>query len=110
MELSVTQGPAPEMDLLENETIKEIVQNVRLIISTMKGSVPMARDFGISPQWIDRPVPIVKAQMIVDIREAVERWEPRVTVKEVTFAEDTSVPGHLLPTVHIEIGRLEADA
>lgn len=110
MELAITQGPAPEMDLLQNETVKEIVQNVRLIISTMRGSVPLNRAFGISPQWIDRPTPVVKAQMVVDIRESVERWEPRVTVREVTIEEDPAEPGHLIPTVHIEIGRLEADA
>lgn len=110
MTFAVTQGTSQEISLLENETINEIVQNVRLIISTIRGSVPLARDFGISPQWIDRPIPVVRAQMIVDIRESVERWEPRATVKEVSFADDPSRPGHLIPTVLIEIGGLEADA
>ena len=110
MTYQVTQGTAADLSLLENETIREIVQNVRLIISTMRGSVPLARDFGISPEWTDRPTTVVKAKMIVDIREAVERWEPRVTVKKVTFQDDPSRPGRLIPTVHIEIRGLEADA
>ena len=41
--------------------------------------------------------------MISDIREAVEEWEPRVTVLDVELAEDPSDPGKLIPTVEVEI-------
>ena len=40
---------------------------------------------------------------ISDIREAVEEWEPRVTVLNVEFVEDPSDPGKLIPTVEVEI-------
>lgn len=104
MEYTVAAGDPGDFTLLENETIKEIIQNVRLIISTMRGSVPFRRDFGISPEWVDRPTSVVKALMISDIRESVEKWEPRVTVTKVTFQDDASDPTKLHPVVHIEIG------
>lgn len=110
MEYLVTAGKTGEISLTEKDTITEIIQNVRMIISTMRGSVPLYRDFGISPRWVDRPTPVVKALMISDIRESVEKWEPRVNVTQVTFNEDPSDPTHLIPSVHISIRRIEADA
>lgn len=108
MEYEVAAGDPGDFKLLENETIQEILQNVRLIISTMRGSVPFRRDFGISPAWLDRPTSVVKALMISDIRESVEKWEPRVTVTKVTFRDDPLDPAKLHPIVHIDIGGLSS--
>lgn len=40
---------APETEVVE------ILQNVRTILATRKGSVPLDRDFGLSWQYLDAP-------------------------------------------------------
>ena len=39
----------------------------------------------------------------MEIREAVEEWEPRATVKDITFSREESLLGKLVPTVEVEI-------
>lgn len=38
-----------------------------------------------------------------EIKEAVEEFEPRAEVLNVTFAEDPLTPGKLIPTVEVDI-------
>lgn len=87
----------------ETDTRASIVQNIAVILSTPKGSVPLYRDFGITVNVLDRPIPVAEVMMRSDIREAVEKWEPRVTVIGVEFSQDLSEPGKLIPTVEVEI-------
>ena len=60
--------------------LEEVVQNVRMIITTPKGSVPLDRDFGLDFDVIDRPMPVARALMEVDIVDQVGRYEPRARV------------------------------
>ena len=87
----------------EQDTLSSILQNIAVLLSTPRGSVPLYREFGIVASILDRPIPVAKVMMIADIREAVEEWEPRVTVLDVELAEDPSDPGKLIPTVEVEI-------
>ena len=86
-----------------SEVVQEILQNVAIILATPRGTVPMYRDFGVSTEFLDMPLPVAKVRMISEIREAVERWEPRATVKEVTFAAGDAANGQLVPIVEVEI-------
>lgn len=87
----------------EEETVQSVLQNIAVILSTMRGSVPLYRDFGLTMEFLDKPVPVAKVMMISEVREAIERWEPRATVTSVTFSEDPAQPGVLIPTVEVEI-------
>ena len=42
----------------------EVIQNVRCILATRKGSVPFDRAFGVSWDMLDKPLPVAKAMMI----------------------------------------------
>jgi phage baseplate assembly protein W len=81
--------------------IEEIVQNCQIILSTPKGSVPLDRDFGTSWTLIDQPTPKAMAQLRVEILGALEKYEPRVKVKEISFDGDTN--GRLIPRVKIDV-------
>ena len=48
-------------------------------------------------------MPVAKVMMIAGVREAIEVWEPRATVSDISFAEDPLEPGRLIPTVEVEI-------
>ncbi|MCI8757344.1 MAG: GPW/gp25 family protein [Oscillospiraceae bacterium] len=52
------------------DPVESVLQNIAVILSTPKGSVPMYRDFGISVDILDRPIPVAKAMMTADIKEA----------------------------------------
>ena len=89
--------------LNELETVSSVLQNIALILATPKGSVPFYRDFGVSNEFLDKPMPVAKVMMIAEVREAIETWEPRATVTDISFEESPLEPGRLIPTVEVEI-------
>ena len=78
---------------------REIIRNVNTILSTPVGTCPLYRDFGIDVTTVDKPLDVAKNLYAVAVMEAVEKWEPRVRVKEVTF--DTGDDGKLKAKVVI---------
>ena len=73
--MSYTVSPSNKRKIKFNVTdpVESVLQNIAVILSTPKGSVPMYRDFGISVDILDRPIPVAKAMMTADIKEAIER-------------------------------------
>ena len=102
--MSYTVSPSNKRKIKFNVTdpVESVLRNIAVILSTPKGSVPMYRDFGISVDILDRPIPVAKAMMTADIKEAIEQWEPRVTFISVDFMED-ELNGRLIPMVEVEI-------
>lgn len=78
----------------------EVIQNVRTILTTPKGSIPMDRDFGVSFP-LDDPTPRAQQLLNVEIIEAIERYEPRAKVTKVKWSANAD--GRLEPTVLIRI-------
>ena len=87
----------------EDETVASVLQNIAVILTTPKGSVPQYRSFGLSQTFLDKPTPQARVMMIAEVRDAVEEWEPRASVRSVSFAESATNPGQLIPTVEVEI-------
>lgn len=86
------------------ETIEEeIVQNVRTILKTRIGTVPFARNFGITWEHLDKPIPVARAVMQAAIVDAVAEFEPRAKVEKVIYVSD-GMDGVLSPRVIISIG------
>ena len=76
--------------LVEKDTLKSIQQNIRLILTTPKGSDIHRPDFG-SDIWkfIDQPLnAITLGRIKAEITDAIERWEPRVKVLSVDIERD----------------------
>ncbi len=103
MRMKVSAYSLEKISLIEPDRVKSIIQNVSIILRTIAGTVPLYREFGVDRDMLDRPLPVAKAMMTTRVREAVERFEPRVIVRSVTCQEDSSVPGRLIPTVEVEI-------
>ncbi len=103
MSYTVSATDLGKLRFNEIETINSVLQNIAVILSTPKGSVPLYRDFGLDWSCLDKPINVVRVMMIPEVREAVERWEPRATVQNVSFSTDPSQPGTLIPTVEVEI-------
>lgn len=100
MTYHITPGALKPLSLNETDIVASVLQNVGIILSTWEGSVPLYRSFGIDPQYMHKPIPAAKALLIAEIKEKVERYEPRVSVISVTFqATGTG----LIPTLEVEI-------
>jgi hypothetical protein len=100
---SVSATEDAKLELGAAGTVKSVLQAVKLVLTTPKGTVPMYRDFGIDMEFLDQPTPAAEQRARMDIREAVEAWEPRATVTDITFAKDALHTGKLVPTVEVEI-------
>jgi len=100
MELWIDNTPQPLK--LGLTGIEEIAQNVRLILSTPKGSVPLDRRFGINWDLIDKPYPVTIQLLKAEIVKAIETYEPRVKVKAVKVKK-ISADGQLGVKVLVEI-------
>lgn len=64
----------------------DIAQCILLAVSNNKGSDPFRPDFG-SDIWdhVDTPLPVAGPNMVLAITQAIERWEPRVTLRYVNY-------------------------
>ena len=89
--------------LNETDRVASILQNVSVILRTGLRTSPMCREVGLPTDFVDRPIPAVKPLLIAAVREAVEQFEPRAEVTAVTFSEDPSQPGRLIPKVEVKI-------
>jgi len=97
--ITVTIESAPISFAPASKT-EEIVQNVRILLTTLQGTVPLNRSIGIDASFLDEPLPLAKVQLTSAIIEAVAFYEPRVSVERVEFQED-AVNGKLVPTVYL---------
>lgn len=89
-----------EIELMPATAVEEILQNVRMIVSVWRGEVPLDRTFGIDPTLIDAPIKTVRARLVADLAESIDRCEPRAKLKAVEFK---GTDGRLEPVVIIEI-------
>ena len=103
MSYKVSATDLAAIRLNEQDTVSSVLQNIAVILSTSKGSVPLYRSFGLNTDFLDKPIPVAKTMMVAEVREAIETWEPRATVVDVSFREDISSPGILIPIVEVEI-------
>lgn len=99
--VSATESPTLRMG--EPDTVQSVLQAIKIILTTPKGTVPMYRDFGVNMDFLDLPTPGAEQRARMEIREAIEEWEPRATVKDITFSRDELQSGKLIPTVEVEI-------
>ncbi len=67
--------------------LKEVLQNVRMIMSTPEFSVPMNRAFAWDP-GVDAPINIAQARISARLVAAIHLYEPRAKVAKVTFQGD----------------------
>lgn len=81
---------------------EEINQNLKTLYTTIEGTVPFDRKFGVNIDFIDSPIPIAQGKMIVEYTEKTRRYEPRARVEEVNF-EANPLTGKLIPKVVIQL-------
>lgn len=85
--------------------VEEIIQNVNVIASTVIGSVPLDRKFGISGEIIDTSSVKGKSKLMIYLLESVQDFEPRIEVMAIDFIEDvkSAEKGTLIPRLEVRI-------
>lgn len=89
------------ISLAPESEVAEILQNVQTIISTVRGSVPLDREFGIDGRIIDMPIHQAQAHLSNDIFQQIKRYEPRAKISDITFTATQN--GVLIPKVMVTV-------
>lgn len=94
-----------EVNLIPATEIEEILQNVKTILSTVRGSVPLDRNFGIDKKILDLPVSVAKAKISAAIVKAINEFEPRVKVRKIYYdnTDRELLDGIIKPRVDVEL-------
>lgn len=99
----VSKKTLDKITLNETDPTASVMQNVAIILATRKGSVPGYRNFGLSQEFVDKPVNVAKTLMIAEIYEAIAEFEPRATIVSITFESDEKEPGKLFPLLEVSV-------
>ena len=81
---------------------REIEQAIRLILGTACGERPMRPEFGcrIHDHVFGPATSATAGQIAYDVREALERWEPRIEVAAIGVSFDAIESG----TLYVDVG------
>ena len=97
----IKMNETPQIDFFPASVIEEVIQNVRTIVTTIKYSIPLDREFGIDGAIVDLPINVAKAILTNEIFRAIRRYEPRAVIESISFQGEET--GRLIPTVEVSI-------
>jgi phage baseplate assembly protein W len=94
-----------KINLFPATVVEEIMQNIRILLTTVVGSVPLDRKLGLNAVFIDEPEPRAMMKLSIFTVETIQDYEPRVEVKDVTFTPnpEDALDGRLYPKVTVRI-------
>lgn len=84
---------------------REIEQAIRLILGTAVGERPMRPEFGcrIHDHVFNAASSATAGQIAYDVRQALDRWEPRIDVLDVGISFDAMTAGVLYIDINYSI-------
>ena len=99
---TVRAEPLGKIILHPADEAEEILQNVLVILSAERGSIPFNRGCGLSRRFLDRNAEAAQTLMIGEIVEAVHAGEPRAFARSVKF-ETVEESGRAVAVVEVEL-------
>jgi Phage baseplate assembly protein W len=102
MAYTIKADGAGGINLAPKTLVEEILQNVAMILSTTKNTAPLYRDFGLSARFLDMPTPAAEAILVAELFDAIEDYEPRAQIINVSFERDERT-GKVIPRLEVEI-------
>lgn len=103
MQMIVEPIKPGEINLFPKTLMEEVAQNVGIIIASAKFSVPLDRDFGTSHSQIDTPINLAQPRLIMEIIDAVEKYEPRAEIISIDIKQDEAQAGKIIPVVEMGV-------
>lgn len=82
-----------------------IRQSIQIVLLTEPGERVMLPDFGTGlKRFLFKPNTVTTHRLIEEsIRQALDQWEPRIEVEDVTVDADTEDPGAALVTLRYKL-------
>lgn len=100
---TIIRGDDPGALSVKPESVEEeIIQNVRVLLSTAKYDVPLARDMGLDTCYLHKPQPVAETLLYQAIADALEEYESRAELVDIVF-EESAESGVIIPIVEVEI-------
>lgn len=90
-------------NVILNNTSEEIInsyqEQISTLCSTIAGTIPLDRDFGIDSACLSKPPDVATALLSVEIMEKVEKYIPQLIVNSVEFSSVDD--GTLTPIIKV---------
>lgn len=90
-----------EINFAPASEVEEVLQNVKTILTTIQGSCPLFREFGISSDILDQPLQIAQAKITAELARQIANFEPRCQLKKILV--DGDLNGELKITAVVDI-------
>lgn len=102
LEFTIIAGNGITVNFSPGSVAEEVYQNVNTVLATPVYSVPLNRAFGANTNMLDLPLPVAQAKLTAEIMQAIQKFEPRVTVTKVQFSVD-AINGKLIASVSVRL-------
>lgn len=102
MSYTINGDPVLNINFAPATVEEEIIQNVKVLLSTAKFTVPLDRGLGLEQRFVDKPINIAQTLVISEVLDAVEQYEPRVKVISVS-SDISDITGKLIAVAEVEI-------
>lgn len=100
MDYTVKAASGP-LKLNESDPVAAALQSVAVLLGTRQGDVPLFREFGLPQRFLDRPLNIARPILLLEVKEALERFVPQVELLAVDLLADEG--GRVQPVVKVRI-------
>lgn len=77
------------------------VQELYILLCTIKGECPMYRDFGLQGDYLHMPVHMAQTAMTLAIMNALRKYMPDVEVVNISYKAKDGIAGILNPVVEV---------
>lgn len=74
---------------VENEK-EAVMRNIEFLMSSYRNSICFYRDFGMMVKFLDKPNPFQEIEVRSEIVDAIDKYEPRVSVDNIDFRYEKS--------------------
>ncbi len=95
-----------EAVIIFNDISKSEAEDIKRCLTTLysvrEGEQPLDRSFGLSQEYLDKPMPIAQNMLALEIIEKTSRYEHRVSVDRVNFEYGND--GQLIPVIQLKRG------
>ena len=105
MSYKISSADEYKLNFEQNDVVQSVLQNVSLILNTKKGIVPMHR--GLPMEFIDKPIDVAEALATTEIAQALEEFEPRAVLEDVSFEKTET--GQMAIVVEVSISDEQTD-
>ena len=72
---------------------EDVLERLKILFTTPKGSVPLDRAFGIDQSFLDSPMNLARVRILDACVQAIRRYEPEYAVSDIHFTPGSGEDG-----------------